>query len=69
MQAIQERQNGLLMASGAALAWAGRDETLQISNPTTGWHGNPYRPGFMGFRGALNLMDLWCNALLKRDKN
>ena len=52
------------MASGEALEWGEGNLSLQISNPDIKWRLNPYLPPFVGFRGALNLMDLWLNALL-----
>ena len=67
MEAIQYQKRGLLMASGEALAWADRNLSLQISNPDTKRRLNPYVPPFMGFRGALHLMDLWINAAQEQD--
>jgi hypothetical protein len=55
------------MASGEALEWGGGNLSLQISNPDTKWRLNPYLSPFVGFRGALNLMDLWLNAALDQD--
>lgn len=59
--AIQKQKGGLLMASGEALTFAGHGDTLQISNPDSRWRLNPYEPPFVGFRGALHLLDLWVN--------
>jgi nitrogenase molybdenum-iron protein alpha/beta subunit len=66
-QAIQASGKGLLMASGEALEWADRNQSLQISNPGIRWRLNPYDPPFMGFRGALHLIDLWMNAVLEQN--
>ncbi len=60
-QAVQKHQKGYLMASGEALEWAGRNTELQISNPDTKWRLHPYEPPFMGFRGAVHLVNLWIN--------
>jgi hypothetical protein len=61
-QVIQAHQKGYLMASGEALEWAGRGSEMQISNPDTKWRLYPYEPPFVGFRGAINLVNLWINA-------
>ncbi len=60
-EAIQDHKKGYLMASGEALEWAGRNTELQISNPDTKWRLHPYEPPFMGFRGAVHLVNLWIN--------
>jgi nitrogenase molybdenum-iron protein alpha/beta subunit len=62
-RALEEQKGGLLMASGEALAWAGRNREMQISNPGPRWQVNPYQPPFVGFRGALHLLDLWINEV------
>ncbi|WP_333649271.1 nitrogenase component 1 [Lacrimispora sp.] len=67
MEAIQSQKKGLLMASGEALAWADRNMSLQITNPDIRRRLNPYVPPFVGFRGALHLMDLWINAALEQE--
>lgn len=56
-----QKQKGYLMASGEVLEWAGRNTDLQISNPGIKWHLHPYDPPFMGFRGAVHLVNLWIN--------
>ncbi|MFV0414239.1 MAG: nitrogenase component 1 [Oscillospiraceae bacterium] len=66
-EAVQKQTKGLLMASGEALEWAGKNRTLQISNPDTRRRLNPYVPPFMGFRGAINLLDLWVNAVMEQE--
>lgn len=66
-QAIKVRPKGLLMASGEALAWAGRSLELQISNPDVKWRLNPYEASLVGFRGAIHLASLWLNAALEQD--
>jgi nitrogenase molybdenum-iron protein alpha/beta subunit len=66
-KAIQDYKKGLLMASGEALDWADRNRTLQISNPDTRQRLNPYVPPFVGFLGAIHLIDLWLNAILEQD--
>jgi hypothetical protein len=60
-------QKGILMASGEALDWAKRDMSLQISNPDLQRRLNPYVPPFVGFRGAINLLELWVNAAMAQD--
>lgn len=66
--AISARPKGFLMASGEAIAWAGRDRDLQISNPDHRWRLSPYEAPFVGFRGAIHLAGLWLNAALEQDE-
>ncbi|ACA45617.1 nitrogen fixation protein NifE [Clostridium botulinum] len=66
VQAIESEENGLLMASGEALKWAKRNIDLQISNPDIKWRLNPYESPFIGFRGSINLVNLWLNGLLDK---
>ncbi len=63
MKAVQTHQKGFLMASGEALDWAGRNPEMQISNPDTKWRLHPYEPPLMGFRGAVQLANLWINEM------
>nr|WP_092069112.1 nitrogenase component 1 [Dendrosporobacter quercicolus]NSL47347.1 nitrogen fixation protein NifE [Dendrosporobacter quercicolus DSM 1736]SDL86141.1 Nitrogenase molybdenum-iron protein, alpha and beta chains [Dendrosporobacter quercicolus] len=65
-QAVQGQEKGLLMASGEVLAWAGRNEELQIANPDIKLRLNPYEPPFVGFRGAIHLASLWVNEALRQ---
>lgn len=60
-QTIHTLKKGYLMASGEALEWASRNTELQISNPDIKWRLHPYEPPFMGFRGAVHLVNLWIN--------
>ncbi len=69
VQAIASEKNGLLMASGEALKWAKRNIDLQISNPDIKWRLNPYESPFVGFRGAINLVNLWLNEILEQINN
>lgn len=69
VQAIASEKNGLLMASGEALKWAKRNTDLQISNPDIKWRLNPYESPFVGFRGAINLVNLWLNEILEQINN
>lgn len=64
MDIIRTHKKSLLMASGEALEWGEGNLSLQISNQDIKWRLNPYLPPFVGFRGALHLIDLWLNALL-----
>jgi nitrogenase molybdenum-iron protein alpha/beta subunit len=58
---VREHKKGYLMFSGEALKWAGKNTQLQITNPDTGWRLHPYEPPFLGYRGAVNLANLWIN--------
>ncbi|WP_434282266.1 nitrogenase component 1 [Clostridium botulinum] len=69
VQAILSEEKGILMASGEALKWAKRNIDLQISNPDIKWRLNPYESPFMGFRGSVNLVNLWLNDLLDKINN
>lgn len=62
---VQARQKGYLMASGEALAWAGRSSEMQIANPDTKWRLHPYEPPLVGFRGAVHLANLWINETVE----
>ncbi|WP_346884535.1 nitrogenase component 1 [Clostridium sp. UBA4395] len=64
---IRSHKKSLLMTSGEALEWGGGNLSLQISNPDIKWRLNPYLSPFVGFRGALNLLDLWFNAALDQE--
>lgn len=64
-KAVAEEKEGLLMASGEALSWAGRSSEMQIANPDREWRINPYEPPFVGFRGAMHLASLLLNRALK----
>jgi nitrogenase molybdenum-iron protein alpha/beta subunit len=66
-EAVRPYGNGLLMANAEVLMHFGCNQNLQISNPDTRWRVNPYEPPFVGFRGALNLADLWFNAMLEKN--
>ncbi|WP_053955218.1 nitrogenase component 1 [Inediibacterium massiliense] len=66
IQAIKSKESGLLMASGEALKWAKGNIDLQISNPDVKWRLNLYESPFMGFRGAVNLVNLWLNGILEQ---
>ncbi|MCL2045094.1 MAG: nitrogenase component 1 [Oscillospiraceae bacterium] len=58
---VKNHDKGYLMFSGEALKWAGKNTSLQISNPDIGWRIHPYEPPFVGYRGAVNLVNLWVN--------
>jgi len=58
---VQNHRKGYLMFSGEALRWAGKNTQLAISNPDTEWRLHPYEPPFMGYHGAVHLVNLWVN--------
>lgn len=66
-EVMQSQGKALLMASGEALFWAGRGAELQIANPDVQWRLYPYEPPFIGFRGAVHLVNLWVNAIMKEE--
>ncbi|WP_099203831.1 nitrogenase component 1 [Scatolibacter rhodanostii] len=64
-----KEKDGLLMASGEVLAWAHKSKDLQIANPDSRWRVNPYGAPFVGFRGAVHLVDLWLNTALEQEES
>jgi len=58
---VRNHDKGYLMFSGEALRWAGKNTQLAISNPDAEWRIHPYEPPFVGFRGAVHLVNLWVN--------
>jgi hypothetical protein len=58
---VEGHKKGYLMFSGEALLWAGKNTALQIANPDIGFRIHPYDPPFVGFRGAVHLVNLWIN--------
>ena len=58
---VKNHTKGYLMFSGEALKWAGKNTQLQISNPDIAWRVHPYDPPFVGYRGAVHLVNLWLN--------
>lgn len=50
-------------AGSEILEWTVRNRALQILNPDEKWRINSYVPPFVGFRGALNLSELWVNEV------
>ncbi len=61
-KAVSNHKKGWIMGSGEALEWAGKNPELQISNPDTKWRIYPYEAPFLGFRGAMNLANIWINT-------
>lgn len=62
IEIIEGHDKGLLMCSAEALEWGGKKTELQISNPDLKWRLYPFEPPFVGYRGALNLINLWINS-------
>jgi len=58
---VKNHAKGYLMFSGEALQWAGKNTQLTIANPDCEWRIHPYEPPFVGFRGAVHLINLWIN--------
>jgi hypothetical protein len=65
--AIATKRQGLLMAGGEALLWAGKSLELQIANSDVKWRLSPYEAPFVGFQGAVHLAGLWLNAVLEQE--
>lgn len=60
-EVVSGHQKGFLMCSGEALLWAGKNLTLQISNPDIGYRLHPWEAPFVGYHGAVHLVNLWMN--------
>jgi nitrogenase molybdenum-iron protein alpha/beta subunit len=65
MRAVTEPQHAPLLANGEVLRYAGCDPRMQIANPGAGMHLTPSKQPLAGFRGAVNLANLWRGALLR----
>ena len=58
---VKNHKKGYIMFSGEALKWAGKNTQLQIANPDIAWRLHPYDAPFVGYRGAVHLVNLWLN--------
>lgn len=61
---VQNHDKGYLMFSGEALRWAGKNTQLQIANPDIGQRLHPYGAPFVGYHGAIQLLNLWINEYI-----
>jgi nitrogenase molybdenum-cofactor synthesis protein NifE len=64
VSAVTNHKKGYLMCSGEALKWAGKNTQLQISNPDIAWRIHSYEPPFIGYHGAVHLVNLWINEYM-----
>ena len=58
---VENHQKGYLMFTGEALRWFGKNTDLRIANPDIQWRLHPYDPPLVGYRGAVQLVNLWVN--------
>ena len=58
---VGSHQKGYLMFTGEALRWFGKNTDLRIANPDIQWRLHPYDPPLVGYRGAVQLVNLWVN--------
>lgn len=58
---VKEHDKGYLMFTGEALRWAGKNTSLQIANPDIGLRLHPWGAPFVGYHGAVNLVNIWIN--------
>ncbi|MBR6114444.1 MAG: nitrogen fixation protein NifE [Oscillospiraceae bacterium] len=58
---VESHRKGYLMFSGEALRWFGKNTDLMIANPDVKWRLHPYDPPLVGYRGAVQLVNLWVN--------
>ncbi len=61
MPVVKNHVKGYLMCSGEALLWGKKNLQLQIDNPDIGWRIHPYEAPFVGYHGAVHLVNLWIN--------
>lgn len=61
MPVVSAHKKGYLMFTGEALKWYGKNTLLQISNPDFQWRLHPYGVPFVGYHGAVHLLNLWIN--------
>ncbi|WP_308644540.1 nitrogenase component 1 [Oceanotoga sp.] len=60
---VNKHDKGILMTSGEILKWIDKNDELQISNPDTKWRLHGYSVPFIGYRGAINLVNIWINEI------
>lgn len=63
IEVFENHEEGILMGSGEALKAYGLNLNLQVANPDIAFRVNPYVPPLVGFRGALELLDIWVNKI------
>jgi hypothetical protein len=64
IRTVAEHKTELIMASGEVLYYSGADQRMQIANPGAGMYLTPSEQPLVGFKGAVNLANLWRDALL-----
>lgn len=62
---VENHQKGYLMFTGEALRWFGKNTDLRIANPDIQWRLHPYDPPLVGYRGAVQLINLWINEYVR----
>lgn len=58
---VEGHRKGYLMFTGEALRWFGKNTDLMIANPDVKWRLHPYGPPLVGYRGAVELTQMWVN--------
>ncbi len=58
---VENHGKGYLMFTGEALKWFGKNTQLQIANPDIQWRLHPYDAPFVGYHGAVHLLNLFMN--------
>lgn len=61
---LNNEYTGILMADSVAFDMTGRNSNLIINRGLNNRLFNPYETPYVGFRGALNLCDLWLDELM-----
>lgn len=55
---------GIMMAADDILEYAGVRSRMRLMNTGGDWQLNPYAPPYVGYRGAMNLVNLWINEMI-----
>ncbi len=63
LKEAEKEREGIVMARGDLMEYLGKPGELTLAQPDAYWRLNAYEPPYMGFRGAINLICLWYNAL------
>jgi len=55
---------GIVMAADDILEYAGVHSKMRLMNTGGDWQLNPYTAPYIGYRGAMNLVNLWINEII-----
>lgn len=63
IELFENHKEGIIMFTGEALEAYNMNLNFQIANPDMKWRINSYVPPFLGFRGSLELLNIWINEI------